>query len=166
MTDAMEKKIKKQEEDLCIFDNFRPAALATDITVHVALCKLLMSLRSANLNPALFSITHDAAFLLRILIKKCFADLQVLDPQQVEDHGVREPELALQLSGAPSQQLLQLTLLVDIIPAGDDDCSNGVQTPPACPARHLGVFARQQGPAMSGQLHYQQQCVPSAAAAV
>lgn len=74
-------------------------------------------------------------------------NLEIFDTEQIEDHCVGEPELALQLGGPASQQSPDFPLLWDVILAGNNDSPHGIQAPPACPACHLCVFARQQGPA-------------------
>mmetsp|Transcript_710 Transcript_710/g.2098 ORF Transcript_710/g.2098 Transcript_710/m.2098 type:complete len:255 (-) Transcript_710:2350-3114(-) len=72
--------------------------------------------------------------------------LEVLHTEEVEDHGVGEPELGLQQGGRPGEQLLELRLVGDVVPAGDDDGAHGVQAPPPRPPRHLRVLPRQQVP--------------------
>ena len=58
--------------------------------------------------------------------------LEILHPQQIQDHVVREPELALELRGFAREQTLQRGLVGDAVfsETRDQDSARGIQTSP------------------------------------
>mmetsp|Transcript_31304 Transcript_31304/g.88744 ORF Transcript_31304/g.88744 Transcript_31304/m.88744 type:complete len:253 (-) Transcript_31304:180-938(-) len=70
--------------------------------------------------------------------------LEVLNSEEVENHRVRQSELALQACGSPCQHLPHLALLWKVLPAGDHNSPNSVE--PAAPRSpcHLCVLAGEQ----------------------
>ena len=74
-------------------------------------------------------------------------DVHILQPNQVKDHGVSQPELALQLASLTSKHGLQHLARDNFASeARYDHNPNVVQSPPPRPSCHLGVLARLEAP--------------------